>query len=805
MSDTFANNPLTEKKLNPLQRFILWLRDTINKHPLAFLMLIITGSVLIIFFPFIFMGKPYIYGDIGNDTENVYAPFFHTLLRKLTNGDMSMWTFEYGTGTNILSRQADVTNVFTWITFLFGQNGIKYLLGVSQILKIYVCALLTWKYTSYFKFSSITRILVSYTYAFNGYLMLWGQHYQMGNTCILLMLILISIERIFKYKHRSFLLILSSFILMISSYYFAYMILLFAGVYAVARCFHIYKKSEFKTAILKLFNMLGAILVGMLMSGIIFIPSAMYMLSSTDRVGGGPGIVQTILSLMFNTYSRPMYSAILSRLFSNNMMGTVHFQGALNYYELPQYFFTSLNIFVFVIFFSEAVLNLKKDTKQSVLKLLEFFVVMYSVVNPLCGVAFNGFVSEFHRYTYILMPLFVLWYAEIFDKILKNKLRYKYPELIVGALVSLGALYIARKTAYVDLGVSKYTFSVCAFVSVAFLIIALSISKKKNRKVLNAFMSLALTVLIVFNVGFDSAVTTDYRVLVSNARPECYTKDVSDNVNAALAYLKETDDSFYRVDKYGFYSVSWLYNDGMQEGYNSASGYNSLMNKNVLDFSEKVCPEIVAGPASCYQSFTGIYDNVGVSSALGVKYILSKTTIDNVEEYEFVKQFGDVNVYKNTSVDSIARFYTNTISEADYEAIEKEQRPDLRDVLVIDGAQSVKADATTAGVTLKQGKNSGELLGNVKADSDGWLYVAIPYESGWSATVDGKEAELLKADYGYSAVKITSGEHEINFKYETPYLKIGALATLGGLFWAVVWIVVENKLRKKMIEKKAEK
>ena len=57
----------------------------------------------------------------------------------------------------------------------------------------------------------------------------------------------------------------------------------------------------------------------------------------------------------------------------------------------------------------------------------------------------------------------------------------------------------------------------------------------------------------------------------------------------------------------------------------------------------------------------------------------------------------------------------------------------------------------------------------------------IPYEKGWSLTIDGKETELLRGDIGFLACEIPEGDHTLELTFQAPGLKAGMLASC--LFW----------------------
>ena len=63
-------------------------------------------------------------------------------------------------------------------------------------------------------------------------------------------------------------------------------------------------------------------------------------------------------------------------------------------------------------------------------------------------------------------------------------------------------------------------------------------------------------------------------------------------------------------------------------------------------------------------------------------------------------------------------------------------------------------------------------------DSPELVFFSIPYEKGWSATVNGKPAKIEKVNVGFMAVEVPEGtESKIVFTYETPGLKLGAIVS----------------------------
>ncbi len=89
------------------------------------------------------------------------------------------------------------------------------------------------------------------------------------------------------------------------------------------------------------------------------------------------------------------------------------------------------------------------------------------------------------------------------------------------------------------------------------------------------------------------------------------------------------------------------------------------------------------------------------------------------------------------------------------------------------------------------------------------VFFSIPYDSGWSATVNGKPAEIEKVNVGFMAVLADEGENEIVFTYKTPGLSNGILITLvsGGIFVAylIICAIVLKTNRKETVYPEGEK
>ena len=78
--------------------------------------------------------------------------------------------------------------------------------------------------------------------------------------------------------------------------------------------------------------------------------------------------------------------------------------------------------------------------------------------------------------------------------------------------------------------------------------------------------------------------------------------------------------------------------------------------------------------------------------------------------------------------------------------------------------------------------------GRVTAKEDGLLFTSIPSDPGWSATVDGKPAEIVSVAGGVIAVPVTEGEHTVRFSFVPHGLLPGGIITLVSAVLLVIWL-----------------
>lgn len=86
-------------------------------------------------------------------------------------------------------------------------------------------------------------------------------------------------------------------------------------------------------------------------------------------------------------------------------------------------------------------------------------------------------------------------------------------------------------------------------------------------------------------------------------------------------------------------------------------------------------------------------------------------------------------------------------------------------------------DARKSDVLENVSLETNRIIGTVQAQKNEFMVFGIPYQSGWSAYVDGVKTEIFRANIMYMGIHIGEGAHTIELRYEMPGLRISLVIT----------------------------
>ncbi len=813
---------------------------------LCFLFLLLSASCSFIFRDYLYGNDLMIFNDIGSDTWQQYIMNYTSIVNHLRDGSFSLWDFNNGLGINQFNF-----NLFD--PFLMLLYGVGVVLGpahmllyinVIQILKIMVAAFAFYWFLSQFSFSVPSKMITSYAYALNGFLLVWGQHYQFGTVVIYFPLMLLFCEKFIQKKKGKALFPVMVFLCGIYSVYFTYMCLAATGLYLLFRILML-DGLTWKERIQRFLLGCAEMIMGVGMSLVVFLPMAEVLLNVSSRLeSDGTGLLD-FLRQCFTPYSRKFYLSMLKRMFSSNLQNGYGLakgpqQYVMNYYEDPVLFCSTLAVFLNVQFL--AVLRKADMTKRAKRVLYGVAaLILVGTALPVGGTVFNYFTLPTQRYTFVLMTVFLLLMAWMWDYMRKGGKLNLVLILAVTALMGWAYWCGYEQAGFQEYRTNILILTVTGILTAVCLTLLCFLKDTQIRNVILGVMGVVLVVNVVSEGGtnyqnrvtmkktdvpaevmvqetqrYEEMRTSDdkeikYRAEIEKPQDffrEMYRVDLADCLN----YLKENDPTFYRVEK--DYISGTVSMDSSGQGYRGISTYNSVMNGNVKEFVETCYPELFFADHNHYTFWNNVDDN-WLAAFLGVKYILSGNGEPDETKYKLLDQVGSLYIHENVLDAQTAHFYTQDISEESLkelcteenreellgEAIALEDGTEIGDASEIQTLKSEEQETAeqNSSVTLDAPQKDSVVTGSVHAEADGYALFMIPYEKGWSLTIDGEKAELLRGDIGFLACEVPEGDHTILLTFEAPGLKAGTIGSV--LFWILfaqsrLLIIRKNKTRK---------
>jgi len=141
----------------------------------------------------------------------------------------------------------------------------------------------------------------------------------------------------------------------------------------------------------------------------------------------------------------------------------------------------------------------------------------------------------------------------------------------------------------------------------------------------------------------------------------------------------------------------------------------------------------------------------------------------------------------------------STIRENYIEFLESERNPNRVYIEGLDAREiPVESDERSGTASLSEWVNPTEYKVVVSGLTSEAIFVfRDQWYPGWSVTVNGEDAELLRADLVFKAVKLGEGRSEVVFKYRSGYLMTGWVVTIIGLILIIGLSVFEMMYWKK--------
>lgn len=774
-----------------------------EKYFSTFLLGLLTAAAF--FLPYIIMSEGYFtfYGDFNVQQ----IPFYQECHRAVREGDI-FWNINTDLGANFIGSYSFylLGSPFFWLTIPFPNSFVPYLMGPLLILKFGCASVTAYAYIRRFTRTPEAARLGGILYAFSGFSIynVFFNHFH--EPIIAFPLLLLSMELLLT-ENRRFVFAFMVCICAVLNYFFFFGMVVFAVIYFLVRLFSGAIKVKFSRFILLGFEAV----LGLALSAFILLPSIM-------AITGNSRITEFLTGWNAIMYGKEqIYANVLQCFFfpPDIPARPVFFPGAeVKWSSLGGW----LPVFSMVGLFTWF-----KERKGNWLKRVVGICIFMAMV-PILNSAFYAFNTAYYA-RWFYMPILLICLATVSlteDSSVNWSYGYKWVlgiTLAVTAVIGFfpdenddGSFTFGLHTQdseneFMYMG----RFWVACAIAIASLIILGVLIKilKSNRK---SFYTAATACVCIISIIYGN-------VFIASGRSHSYeVKEVMIDQLIEGEVNLEGDSDTFRIDVY-----DGVDNTSMYLGYQGINAFHSVVPSSIFEFYNYIGMERSVGS----RPETDLY---AIRPLLSVKYLLNPKCGDSflddeneplMQGFKYLKTENDYYIYENEnyipygfsyeyymdyefcdqySEESRAAMMLKAVLLTD-EQIEKYSRL-LTNIEEIDGGGYDSIDetsiyindttyqfdckklATTSAKSFKT-DNKG-FTATVERGKENLVFFSIPYDEGWSATVNGREAEIEKVNSGFMAVLVPAGSSTIRFTYTTPGLFTGIAITV---FTAVIMII----------------
>ncbi len=278
------------------------------------------------------------------------------------------------------------------------------------------------------------------------------------------------------------------------------------------------------------------------------------------------------------------------------------------------------------------------------------------------------------------------------------------------------------------------------------------------------------------------------------------------------------EDAFYRLDAYGAHN-----NLGLWFDKSCLQFFNSTVAPSIMEFYPEVgvTRDVNSKPDA---------QNYALRGLLSVRYTLvAKDSADdwageNLSGWTLCGETDAYDIYHNDNWVPMGFTYNYYVTADQLETVPEEERAQiLMRALLLDEDQIETyaglleplpdeelldrsaarytqdcADRRTAAAVSFTATRTGFTAHTNYADQE-LVFFSVPYDDGFTATVNGVPATIEKVDNGLMAVLVPAGDADIEFTYHTPGLALSARLSLAGLAVYGVYLLLLYKTRKRKL------
>lgn len=766
---------------------------------------LLAAIAAVVFRGYLLLEKAYLFKDIGSDSINgFYAHAIHLVDYLRTDG-IPKWSFNQGMGQNLFPETG---NIFLPIFYLSGRDNLGFAVAYVEVLKILIGGCFFYLYLKMLDLTAHASFVGGVLFGFSGYMVLGGGWHMFSYDAMCGAILLYGMEILFK---KNIWWIIPIPVAMLGAYQpfnlYLYGLLIFT--YSTARYLE-GRHWNLRTYTGFVCRTAAPALLGAALSGV-FLLEHIALLLQSPRVGGGASYFQTLASEpLFSVGSPIELSSVVLRLFSSDLQGTGNdFSGWENYLESPLLYCGLITLLAAPQF----LFSLDSRTRRTYIAIAA--ACMSALIFPYLRYLFWGFTGNYYRTFSFFISLLLLYFGVRGLSHIDRTSNVKPVVLAVTLAVVLGLLYVPRYAQYTD--VNQHLRVVITLFLVAYAaLIALRGTPKFRRAVQSVTVG-----LVCIEAAFLSDITVNHREVVS-AEELAQRVGYNDYTVDAVKQIHSIDSGFYRVNK-DYDSGPTMHislNDAKVQQYYGSSSYSSFNQMYYVKFLEGV-GVVHPGNETETRWAIGLTDRPALQVLGSVKYAFTKdATAYPGSLWDPVKNVGDVHIFRNKLFLPLGIGYDTYVLNSDFSNLDIKSRDRiLTKAFVIDDTERdryqefTRLDPASPGRTpdefgqdiallqasaMQMSEHHQNLIrGTIDLKAKKLVFFSIPYDKGWSATVDGRAAGIQLVDFGLMGLVLETGKHAIELKFRPRFLTMGAVVSAASLAGYVLLLVVPGWSRRR--------
>lgn len=730
------------------------------------------------------------YGDYNSQQ----IPFYSLANDAVRSGSFG-WNWYTDLGANFIGSYSFylLGSPFFWLSTILPRGFVTLSMPILLCLKHGIAALTAYMYIRRFVRNPGAAMIGGLLYAYSGFQLfnLFFNHFQ--DVTAFFPLMLIAMEELVNENRRG-VFALSVALMATINYFFFTGQVVFLVLYFILRC----PAKDFHASGKKFFLILLEAVIGVMIACVILLPSALAILANTrvsERLYGMDMIAYSdrtrIWRILYSLFMIPDVPA-RPNLFSSNNAKWASIGGYLPMFSMA------------------GVIAFLKHRTGHWAKRLTIICAICACV-PILNSAFYTFNGSYYaRWFYMPILILAMMTAYALDnRKVSWKFGFGFSFTLMAAFGVISVLPVLENGKPKWFSFSEYPWHFYLVLTVCALSLGLAVYLLRRRKKGKPFLRLTLICTTCVSIACTMSVVYFGAFEPSRAR-EFVDKaiDTEDEISVSVS-----EDSFFRVDiseSCDNYPMLWQ--------LPSMRTFHSVVPTSIMEFysSLGIARDVASRVDLSHYALRGLFS---------VQYYFDEADAPLADEtetqpqislpgFEYETTENGFHRFRNTSFIPMGFTFEKYISREDWDIIPESRRSTvLIRALVLDEKQiksygdlmqpleKDETEITQTAYLSECAARARTACNSFVYDSDGFtatttlnapnlVFFSVPYDEGWSATVNGEPVEIEKVDVGFMAVPVDAGDSEIIFTYETPGLRIGGYLTIGGIVLLIGYLII---------------